>query len=479
MSTDTAPAGAASASDAEQGQSRRSMLVAAFGTVVEWYDFTLYLYLAPVLTRVFFGGSESSLLYTFGVFAAAYGIRPVGAMVFGNLGDKIGRKNSLVVSAVMMAVAMFLTACIPSRDSIGLTAPILLFALRCVMGFSVGGEYTGILVYLLEGAKRKNRGYATAWAAANSEIGTLLSVGISALLLSTISEQQMDAWGWRVTFVVGGFLALTMLFLRRHLEETASFERVKQQGETSKSPLKDVIRQQPRAVKMAFIIGSVTSVAYYLNVTYVPTFLTEEVMLAGASSMLIATVAAAAVLIVTPPIGAWSDRSGRRKVLIGWTIALIVATPLLFVLMTVQSSVAAFAGVVLIAIPAAAVTSVSSSAMAEQFAAPGRFSGLAIGFNVSTAIFGGFTPLIATGLIQLTGWKPAPGVYLAVVCLVLLPFLWRMRETANQPLYDTVAQMRQAGIDPGGGPNGDDSGSGDPYPQESSSGRTATAPARG
>src|SRR3954464_14956164 len=170
----------------EHGQSRRSMLVAAFGTVVEWYDFTLYLYLAPVLTRVFFGGSESSLLYTFGVFAAAYGIRPIGAMVFGNLGDKIGRKNSLVVSAVMMAVAMFLTACIPSRASIGLAAPILLFALRCVMGFSVGGEYTGILVYLLESAKRKHRGYATAWAAANSEIGTLLSVGISALLLATI-----------------------------------------------------------------------------------------------------------------------------------------------------------------------------------------------------------------------------------------------------------------------------------------------------
>jgi MFS transporter, MHS family, proline/betaine transporter len=462
--------------DDEAGQSRKSMLVAAFGTVVEWYDFTLYLYLAPVLTRVFFGGSEESLLYTFGVFAAAYGMRPIGAMVFGNLGDKIGRKNSLVVSAVLMAVAMFLTAMIPSRDSIGLTAPILLFALRCVMGFSVGGEYTGILVYLLESARRQRRGYATSWAAANSEIGTLLSVGISTLLIAILSQSQMDAWGWRVTFVVGGFLALTMLFLRRHLDETSSFERLKEQGETSKSPLKDVIRHQPRAVRAAFVIGSVSSVAYYLNVTYVPTFLTEEVKIAGASSLIVATVAALVVLIVTPPIGIWSDRTGRRPLLIGFTLALIVSTPLLFALMSVQSTVAAFAGVVLIAIPAAAITSVSASAMPEQFAAPGRFSGLAIGFNVSTSIFGGFTPLIATGLIQLTGWKPAPGVYLAVVCLVLLPLVRKTRETAGEPLYDTVAEMREAGIDPGG--KGGDASAGEPYPKEGEDERTQSAAAR-
>jgi MHS family proline/betaine transporter-like MFS transporter len=345
------------------------------------------------------------------------------------------------------------------------------------MGFSVGGEYTGILVYLLESARQKRRGYATSWAAANSEIGTLLSVGISTLLIATISQQQMDAWGWRVTFIVGAILALTMLFLRRQLEETSSFERVKEQGETAKSPLKDVVRHQPKAVRIAFVIGSVSSVAYYLNVTYVPTFLTEEVKVAGASSLLVATVAALAVLVVTPPIGAWADRSGRRPLMIGFTIALVVTSPLLFALMTVGSSVAAFAGVILIAVPAAAVTSVSSSAMPEQFAAPGRFSGLAIGFNVSTAIFGGFTPLIATGLIELTGWKPAPGIYIAVVCLALLPFLWRMRETANTPLYDTVAQMRQAGVDPGGKGG---SGSGDePYPAEGRHDRTATAPARG
>jgi MHS family proline/betaine transporter-like MFS transporter len=426
------------------------MLVAAFGTVVEWYDFTLYLYLAPVLTRVFFGGNESSLLYTFGVFAAAYGIRPIGAMVFGNLGDKIGRKNSLIVSAVLMAIAMLLTAFIPSRDSIGITAPILLFLLRCLMGFSVGGEYTGILVFLLESAKRKRRGYVTSWAAANSEIGTLLAVGISTLLIATLSQQQLDRWGWRVTFLVGAVLAATMLFLRSSLEETSSFERIKQQSGTSKSPLRDVIRHQPRPIWMAFLIGSLGSIAYYMNVTYIPTFLTEEVKAPGASTLVIATIAAAAVLVVTPPFGAWSDRVGRRPLLLGIAAAIVVSTPIFYGLMLLHSMAAIFAGVVLVAIPAAASNSVGASAIPEQFAAEGRFSGMAIGFNVSTGIFGGFSPLIATGLITLTGWTISPAIYVSLIALILLPLMWKMRETADAPLYDTVEQMREAGIDPGG-----------------------------
>ena len=293
------------------------MLVAAFGTVVEWYDFTLYLYLAPVLTRVFFGGNEESLLWTFGVFAAAYGMRPIGAMVFGHLGDRIGRKQSLVFSAVLMAIAMLLTAFIPSPGVIGWGAPALLFLLRCVMGFSVGGEYTGILVFLLESAPRKKRGYITSWAAANSEIGTLLAVGLSTLLIATLSQNQLDAWGWRVMFVIGAFLAATMMFLRSHLEETASFERMKKQGGEAKSPLKDVIRHQPKAVWMAFTIGTLGTISYYLNITYVPTFLTEEVKAPGASTLLISTVAAAVVLLVTPFFGLWSDKTGRKPMTIG------------------------------------------------------------------------------------------------------------------------------------------------------------------
>src|SRR5882724_5279198 len=214
----------------EQGSSRRSMIVAAAGTIIEWYDFSLYIYVAPVLTRVFFGGDEHSLILTFGVFAAGFLFRPIGAVVFGHLGDRVGRKNTLVISAGLMAIAMFGVAALPSAASIGIAAGIGLFLFRCLAGFSVGAEYTGILVFLLESAPAKRRGFATSWAAANSEVGALLAVGVATLLSANLSTPQLDSWGWRITFVIGGLLAAAMIPLRSMMEETVVFRRCQDSG---------------------------------------------------------------------------------------------------------------------------------------------------------------------------------------------------------------------------------------------------------
>lgn len=423
----------------QRGSSRRSMIVAAFGTIIEWYDFTLYLYVATILTRVFFGGNANDLLLTFGVFATSYIFRPVGAIVFGHLGDRIGRKQTLVISAGLMAIAMLGVAALPGRDQIGLAAGALLFLLRCLAGFSVGAEYTGILVFLLESAPARRRGFVASLASANSEVGALLAVGVATLLAGTLSTSQLDSWGWRITFVVGAALAAAMIPLRSMMEETVVFRRVQEEGEVdrSPSPLIDVFRHQPRAVLLAFVISAVGSISYYLNIGYVPTFLSDAAHFSGANSLGLATVAAAAVIVVTPLFGYLSDRVGRRPAMLLICVALIVTTIPLFALLLAHSRAVVLAGTVVLAVPAAAWSAVAASTVPEQFAAVGRFSGMAIGYNIATALFGGLSPLIATLFLQVTHLSLAPAAYSALIALLALPVLFLLlRETAGRALAD-------------------------------------------
>jgi len=434
--TDTAPAELSAAE--EQGSSRRSMIVAAAGTIIEWYDFSLYIYVAPVLTRVFFGGDEHSLILTFGVFAAGFLFRPIGAVVFGHLGDRVGRKNTLVISAGLMAIAMFGVAALPSAASIGIAAGIGLFLFRCLAGFSVGAEYTGILVFLLESAPAKRRGFATSWAAANSEVGALLAVGVATLLAANLGTAQLDSWGWRVAFVVGGLLAAAMIPLRNMMEETVVFRRCQESGALVKSPVKEVLRRQPKAVLLAFLISTVGSVSYFLNISYVPTFLDSVVHFNQTGSLVLGTLAAAVIIVVTPLIGYLSDRVGRRPTMLVIGTVLVLSTIPCFAMLLGGSASVALLGTVALALPAAAWSAVAASAVPEQFAAIGRFAGMAIGYNLATTLFGGLSPLIATLLLEATGWKLAPAAYATVIALAALPMLLLMRETAGRPLPDRV-----------------------------------------
>lgn len=420
----------------EQTTPRRSVIVAAAGTIIEWYDFSLYIYVAPVLTRVFFGGDEHSLILTLGVFAAGFLFRPIGAVVFGHLGDRVGRKNTLIISAGLMAIAMWGVAALPSASSIGVAAGLGLFLFRCLAGFSVGAEYTGILVFLLESAAARRRGFVTSWAAANSEVGALLAVGVATLASANLSTAQLDSWGWRLAFVVGGLLAAAMIPLRGMLEETAVFRRVQDTGAVVKSPVLEVLRHQPRAVLLAFVISTVGSVSYFLNIGYVPTFLGNTAHMGETSSLLLGTIAAAVVIIVTPMIGYLSDRFGRRPTILVNGILLVLTTVPLFGLMLTGSTPVTLLGTVLLAIPAASWSAVAAAAVPEQFAVVGRFSGVALGYNLATTLFGGLSPFIATLLLQVTGFALAPAAYSTLVALAALPLLFMMRETAGRPLPD-------------------------------------------
>lgn len=422
---------------AEAG-TRRGVAIGALGTIIEWYDFSLYVFLAPIYARVFFPGAEGvdGVLATLGIFAVAYLARPLGAVAFGHFGDRAGRRGALLISAGIIAVALAVNAGLPDEKTIGAAAPLALFAVRLAMGFAVGGEYSGILVYLLETASVRQRGLIVSYAPAAAGIGTLLAVGSTAIVSALLTPAQLDDWGWRIPVALGAVLAAAILLLRTSLEETPAFKRMRESGRVSKRPVHDALTRAPRAVWVAFVLSAVGSIAYYLGITYVPTFLETVAGADHGEALAWSTIATFAMLVVTPLTGWWGDVSGRRRTLLLTAAALALVSAPLFGLLAAAGPGWALLAAVVLAVAAGAWCAISAAAIPEQFGTEDRFSGLAVGYNIAVAIFGGLSPLLATLAVEATGWDVAPGVMLAVVALVALPVIRKLPETARRPLRE-------------------------------------------
>lgn len=402
--------------------SRGSLTVAGMSTIIEWYDFTLYLYMTTVISRVFFGGGTGGTAATLLVFAFTYLLRPVGAAVFGHIGDRIGRKPVLLISMALMTVAMLVTALLPTYASIGATAGWLMMAMRCLMSFSVGGEYSGVITYLVEGAEPKRRGFITSLASAASEVGGLMAVGLAALTTSFFTGPDLDSWGWRIPFFIGAIMAGATLLMRSRMDESPVFEE-EDEDDKATNPLVEVLRVEPGAVARGFAISALGSITYYVGIGYAPTFLQNAGKFSESDALWLGTAAAVAVILVTPFAGMAADRFGRRPILLLFGVLAAVTSLTMFQLMASGSRGAALTGALVLA-------AVAASTIAEQFKSKARMSGMALGFTTATAIFGGFAPLVGERLIEMTDWKPAPGAMIAVVALCVLPVVWYQKETA-------------------------------------------------
>jgi len=415
--------------DARTHLPRASIAIAAFSTIVEWYDFTLYLYLATVLSRVFFTSGDS-LLITLGGFGVAYLMRPVGAIVFGHIGDRYGRRQTMLASMTMMTIAMLVTALLPTHAQIGSAAGALLLFVRCSMGFSVGGEYTGVVAYLLEGAPDHRRGFFASLAAAASEVGALLAAAIAALTVSIMSEEALISWGWRIPFLIGAGLAAITLLARAAMRESPEFERQQARGTVPRNPLRYSLAHHRAGIVRGFAISALGSITYYVGITYVPVFLTSTGSIDESGALWLATIAAVAVIVITPLAGALSDRWGRRPVLVGLAL-LSAALPItIFGLMANAARAHGMLGGIVLALVAGGVSAVAAAATAEQFPGEGRLSGLAFGVTSATALFGGLAPYLAQLLLERTGWSPVPGAMIAIVACAVLPVILMMPETA-------------------------------------------------
>lgn len=400
------------------------------GEVVEWFDFMVYLSLAPVLAKVFFPpGSQSSLLVTLGIFGAAFLARPVGAVLFGQMGDRFGRKRALIVSALLMALAKLVEGLLPTYAMAGYLTPVIFVFARIVSGFSLGGEFTGTSVLLFESAPAGRRGLTTSLANIMGGLGIFLASALVSFLTANLSPAAMESWGWRVPFFAGSLIALLALVIRAWVPESPLFQELQRQQKLLRAPLRRSLRSQPRAVLLTFALAGFAALSYYLVVAFVPTYLTSFAKVDHATAMQVATLASA-FNVVFIAIPAWaSDQFGRKPVLVTGCLGfLILSYPLYILLSSGRMAAMVTAALGFVALATCFMGPGMTSAM-EHFPTDVRFSGFAFGYNVGAGLLGGTTPLAAGWLIHATGSLKSPSVFLMAASAILLVICLKQRET--------------------------------------------------
>lgn len=420
---------------------RKAVRGAAVGNAVEWFDFAIYGFLATYIAQNFFPSQNetTSLLSTFAVFAAAFFMRPLGGLFFGPLGDRLGRQRVLAMVILLMAASTFAIGVLPNYDSVGVLAPIGLVVLRCLQGFSAGGEYGGGACFLAEYAPDRRRGFIVSFLVWSVVAGFLLGSATVTGLEALLSESAMESYGWRIPFLMAGVLGLVGLYIRTKLEDTPEFEALRESGNVSESPLKEALTTSWRPILQIGGLVVIHNVGFYTVFTYLPTYFTETLDFSKTDAFISITVASVVALTLIPPLGALSDRIGRRPLLYAGAIGFAVLAYPLFLLLGSGSLGAAIVAHAALAAVEAVFVSCSLAAGAELFATRVRYGGYSIGYNVSVALFGGTAPYVATFLVDRTGNDLAPAFYVIVAALVSLGTLLTMRETARRPLPKLVA----------------------------------------
>ncbi|MFB8174608.1 glycine betaine/L-proline transporter ProP [Streptomyces sp. NPDC055966] len=417
---------------------RRAVKAAALGNAMEWFDFGVYSYIAVTLGKVFFpsGSPTAQLLSTFGAFAAAFLVRPLGGMVFGPLGDRVGRQKVLAVTMIMMAAGTFAIGLVPSYASIGVGAPLLLLAARLVQGFSTGGEYAGASTFIAEYAPDRKRGFFGSWLEFGTLAGYICGAGLVTLMTALLSPADLLSWGWRIPFLIAGPMGVIGLYLRMRLEETPAFAAQVEKAEARrpKVPLREMVAGQWKALLVCMGLVLVFNVTDYMLLSYMPSYLTSELKYDETHGLLVVLGVMALMMIVQPFAGALSDRVGRRPVIAaGCAGFLLLSVPALLLIR--QGSLLAVAlGMGALGLLLVCFTAAMPAALPALFPTRVRYGSLSIGFNVSVSLFGGTTPLVVTALIGATGNMMMPAYYMMAAAVVGGFAVWRMAESAGRPL---------------------------------------------
>jgi MHS family proline/betaine transporter-like MFS transporter len=420
---------------------RRRLAGGAVGTFVEWYDFLVYGLSAPVLAQHFFPKSNptAAMLSTLAIFGVAFFTRPLGGAFFGYLGDRLSRVKVLSLTVLLMGAATMVLGLLPTYATIGVAAPILLLVCRLVQGFSTGGEHSGAMSLVLESAPqgRRARWIGIVWSA------SFVPVAVTALIIlglrSGLGAQAYLDWGWRVPFVFGAVIAVAGLIIRLRLTDPEEFVEASRETPVA-NPVRSAMTKNVRSLLIVLLLMGPSTIAVYLLITYMYTFLVQTVELDTTAALLTNAAATVLVAIIVPFLGALADRIGRRPLMYAGAVWLIVAAYPAFRLVGTGNTAAAFAGQLLIGIGIALFTAGCVVTMLELFKTSVRYSGHAIAYNVGAAVFGGTTPFVA-GLLVSGAGPMAPGYYLAGAALLGLVVTRFTPETRDVSLRTAVEEV--------------------------------------
>jgi MHS family proline/betaine transporter-like MFS transporter len=440
MVSEQPPRSTVAPADAPPGVVRKAIAASAIGNATEWFDYGIYAYgVTYISAAIFPGDAGTATLLALMTFAVSFLVRPLGGLVWGPLGDRVGRKRVLAITILMMAGATLCVGLVPSYASIGLWAPILLVLLRMIQGFSTGGEYGGAATFMAEYAPCRRRGFLGSFL----EFGTLSGFSLGALLMLGFSlllgDDQMHAWGWRLPFLVAAPLGLVGIYLRTRLEDTPIFRELAAKGETedqTTTQFRDLLAGYWRPILQLGGLVVALNVVNYTLLSYMPTYLENEIGLTSNLSLVVPIIGMLTMMVFLPFAGRISDRIGRKPMWWFSLAGLFIAGVPMFLLMGVNlaGAVIGFAVLGVLYVPQLATISATFPAM---FPTHVRYAGMAIAYNVSTSLFGGTAPAVNEWLIGRTGDGLMPAYYMMGACVIGALALIRVPETTRCPINGT------------------------------------------
>jgi MHS family proline/betaine transporter-like MFS transporter len=421
---------AAGPSTALARSTRQAVSAAAVGNVLEWYDFSVYAFVAPILARNYFpkGDDLSALLGTFAIFGVGFLMRPLGGLCFGYLADKRGRKSALTTTIIMMAFSTIAIGMIPSFEHIGVAASVLMLFARLLQGFSAGGEWGTANAFLVEMAPDGKRGFYASFAQVTTVGGTLLGSVLAATFSSMLSSSSFESWGWRFLFLIGGLIGPVGFLMRRNLVESTAVRQVLDHAaQAPERQVKKILQA------IGFTVGWVVS--HYILLHYMPTFLVKYSHLSRSQALWSDSIGLLALIACIPLTGALSDRIGRKPLLLGCCVMLIILPyPLMHFLLSGASFGAVIAVQALFGIVLSTYSGPAPAAIAEIFSTRSRAIGMSFGYSIGVAVFGGFAPFVATLLIDRTHAAISPVFFVMAAAAVSIMTLVRLPETGLTPL---------------------------------------------
>jgi MFS transporter, MHS family, proline/betaine transporter len=431
----TAPPARPDLDAAAPSMSRRALVAATIGSFLEWYDFFVYGTMATIIAPLFFPNTDpvAALLATFAVYGVAFVARPVGAVVFGHVGDRIGRKPAFTLSIGLMVVATLAVGLAPTYGQIGVAATVWLVAARLAQGFSTGGEFGGGTAFVLEMAPPGRRGLYGCVQAATTGLGVLAGTGVGALLAQTLPEAAMREWGWRIPFLLAVPLALAGVLVRRRLA-APEFDRDAQRRAHDRTPFVETVTTHRGAVATSVGLVLCWTITAYVFVVYLPSYLTTRAGLSLGSALTVVMLGVVVWVASIVGMGALSDRVGRRPVLMGGAAAVALLTFPAFALLGSGSAGAALAALVPMMVALGATSGPTAAALAELVPARVRYTAVGLGFGLCSAVFGGSAPYLATFLVSSLHALWLLEVYVVAAALVTLVVTAVVRESAHAPL---------------------------------------------
>ncbi|MBR0898982.1 MFS transporter [Bradyrhizobium tropiciagri] len=416
---------------------RRVIFASSIGNALEWYDFLVYGFFAPIIAAQFFPNSDErvSLLFAVGSFGISFLARPVGAIVFGRYADRVGRRPALTLSILLMAMGTATIAVMPPYAEIGIVAPALIIFARLAQGLAVGGEFGSATAFMVEHGSAR-RGFYASWQFATQGLATIASAGASTVVALWLTTQELESWGWRIPLLLGILIVPVGFYIRRYIPESPEF--VRSQREKGETPAATVSSQWLQILLAIGVVAQSTASVYAMQL-YIPTYAAKELGLPIAQSFGVVIIGGGLQLLLAPVFGALSDRIGRIKIMLATTVALAVLVYPAFYLLNQNRSIGSLVALLVFAgFVKASYSGPMPALMSELFPVQTRSTALSLSYNIGVTLFGGFAPFIITWIIGVTGDKLAPSYYVLCAATIsavsLLVLAMQARRKSGTPL---------------------------------------------